>query len=193
MSINIFIIRHFKTFYDSNDYEKIRYEKAFEYSKPFVDFIGKFIEKNPKINRIKFITSPQDRTVITSLIISSDLKTNILKEKIRNVEIIDPIIDKIVDRDPKNNRKDFVCNYFKKRINSDFNENTIYIYITHSSVIYSTFKCIIDNLVHKTTTDFAERIHCFSLSYLIKSKDKVIFEFNKNMKKQNIDQANKKN
>ena len=183
MSINIFIIRHFKTFYDSNDLEKIRYEKGFDQSKFFVEFIGKFIDKNPKINKIKFITSPQDRTIITSLIISSNLKTYILKQKIRNIEIIDPVIDKQVDRDPKKKRKDNVCGYFKNKIQSEFNDNTIYIYITHSSIIYNTFKCIIDNMVHKTTTDFNEKIHGFSLSYLIKSKDKIHFEFNKNMKK----------
>jgi hypothetical protein len=183
MSINIFIIRHFKTFVDSNDVEKINYEKGFEHSKPFVDFIGKFIEKNSKINKIKFITSPQDRTIITSLIISSDLKTNILKDKIRNIEIIDPIIDKKIDRDPHKKRKNYRCNYLKKQIYSEFDENTIYIYITHSSVIYNSFKCIIDSVSNKITTDFNEKIHGFSLSYLIKSKDKIVFEFNKNMKK----------
>lgn len=73
MNENIIIIRHFETFKDENNNERIYYNKSLKKSEKYLEFIKKYINDNPKITKIKFFTSKHDRTIMTSLIISNGL------------------------------------------------------------------------------------------------------------------------
>ena len=160
---NIFIIRHFKTSYDSDKNERLIYDNALKDSNLFVNFIYKYLKENSYIKNITFISSPQDRTIITSLIICNHLKT-VLKNKDYNIN--DPIIDNILDRDPNRKIKlDILKKYFKKEINEKFNEDTLYILITHSSKIYNLYKSIIE--IYSKEIDFSKKhIYTNSLTYI---------------------------
>ena len=182
-NFNIIIIRHFKTVNDKkNKEEKIIYKDAFEQSKPFIKFIKKYVDKYNKINKIKFISSPQDRTIMTGLIISTILKSDIIENRIKKIIIEDPIIEEVIDRDPHKKKHIITCKVLKEQISKEYDENTLYIFITHSSLIYNTFSCLLNSYLKDKIEFFAEKIHSYSLSYIIKSNNKISYEFNKNLK-----------
>lgn len=181
-NFNIIIIRHFKTTNNKNKEEKIIYEDAFDQAKPFINFINKYINKYDKIDKIKFISSPQDRTIITGLIISSILKSDIIENKIKKIIIEDPIIEEVIDRDPHKKKHITTCKVLSKKISEEYDENTLYIFITHSSLIYNTFSCLLNSHLKNKLDNFAEKIHSYSLSYIVKRNNKITYEFNKNLK-----------
>jgi len=182
ININLIIIRHFKTFRDQKNNEKIKYNNAFEHSTSFIKFIKNTLDKSPEINNIKFITSPQERTIITGLIISNCIKNEIIEKKIKNnIKITEPVIDDILDRDPNKEKEKDMHDYFKNN-SLNFNSNTLYIYITHSSVIYTFFKCLMDFLKVSTTFDLEKHISSYSLTYVGKKENTIKYKFNKNMK-----------
>lgn len=195
---NIIIIRHFKTSHDSDNNEKIIYDNALIDSNLFINFIYKYLKENTYIKDITFISSPQDRTIMTSLIICSHLKTA-LKNKDYNIN--DPIIDNILDRDPnKKINLDILKKYLKKEINEKFNGDTLYIFVTHSSIIYNLYKSIIE--IYSKEIDFSKKhIYTNSLTYIQiidinneyknldnkKKKFKIISKFNLKIKKKNLE------
>lgn len=184
MRDNIFIMlfRHFKTSINLNGEEKINYSNSFQRAEIFVNQINDFIKKYPQIKKIKFFTSDKERTLVTSLVISSKIKSNIIEKKQKSIKIYDPLIEKNIDRDPKKIYKDKICNYFNDKINYSYEEDTLYIYITHSSVIHNLFKCMLEECTGKPVEDFKnKKIHGYSLSYIAKKNGKVTYEFNNKM------------
>ena len=175
----LMLIRHFETFQNSKNKEKIKFKESFNKSIWFIDFIEIYIKKYPQIKKIKFFTSEHERTIMTSLILSSSIKSEILKNKFLNIQIFDPIINDMIDRDPKKKNKKNVCIYFKKNIEELFEEDTLYIYITHSSIIYNLFKCILENILNTKFEHFNKRIHDYSISCIAKTNDKLSYIFNK--------------
>lgn len=175
----LMLIRHFETYYDKKNNEKIKFDESFKKADMFVKYIKKFIDKYPDIKKIKFYTSDQDRTIMTSLVLSSILKSEIIKNNIKNIKIYDPIIDNIIDRDPKKNKSDKICQEFQNMIKNEMKENTLHIYITHSSIIYNLFKCILYYLFGEKFNDSNKKIHNYSISYVAKNYDKIHYNFNK--------------
>lgn len=176
----IMIIRHFETF---KGIEKIKFNKSFEKSQLFINYIESFINKYSDIKKIKFYTSDQERTIMTSLILSSNLKSEIIKNKFTNLKIYDPIINNKIDRDPKKKNKNQTCNYFKNTIEKSLDDETLYIYVTHSSIIYDLFKCIVDYFIGEQIDDFNKKIHRYSISTIVNNKDMVNYNFNKKIDK----------
>lgn len=172
----LMIIRHFETYKNK---EKIKFNESFEKSQYFINYIENFIKKYPEIKKIKFYTSDQERTIMTSLILSSNLKSEIIKNKISNIHIYDPVINNKIDRDPKKKNKHHTCNYFKNIVDKSLSDDTLYIYITHSSIISNLFKCILEYLANDDIDDFNKRIHHYSISTVVKFNDKVHYNFNK--------------
>ena len=175
----IMLIRHFETIYNSKNKEKIKFNESFDKAILFVNYIEDFINKNPQIKKIKFFTSDHERTIMTSLILSSSIKSKILKKKFAKIHISDPKIDDMIDRDPTKKNKKNTCIYFQKKIEDFFKDDTLYIYITHSSVIYNLFKCILDNLSEANLNDYNKRIHSYSISSITKINGQVSHIFNK--------------
>ena len=173
---HIMIIRHFDTYKDN---EKIKYKESFIKSELFVNYIKKFIDRYPKINKIKFYTSDYDRTIMTSLILSSNLKNKIIDNQFEKIKINDPKITKILDRDPKKKKKYKIGDFFADTSDSKLNDDTLYIYITHSSVIYNLFKSILEYCTNDKIDNFHERIHRYSISTITKNNDKIKYVFNK--------------
>lgn len=186
MKKNCFIIfiRHFETYNSSKNKERINYSTSFESASGFVENIKFIADKYPQIKKIKFLTSDHERTLLTSLVISSKLKSEILEKKFKYIDINDPVINEFVDRDPQKKNKHVICNYFYKKIESSFDDDTLYIIVTHSSIIYNLFKCILEFCVGNEFSEFEnKRIHGYSLSYITKYDNKVTYGFNKKIKK----------
>ena len=175
----LMLIRHFETYYDSNKHEKIKFNDSFYKASIFAEHIKKFIKEFPEIKKIKFYTSNRERTIMTALVLSSTLKSELIKNNLQNVEIYDPVIDNIVDRDPKKIKIDHICNTFYNLIDKKFKDNTLYIYVTHSSIICDLFRCVLEYLVNKKTDNFHKKIYNYSLSYVVRKNDKVSYLFNK--------------
>ena len=95
----IIFIRHFETQNDSKK-EKINYSTSFINAMSFIENIKNIIDKYPQIKKIKFLTSDHERTLVTSLVISSKIKSEMLEKKFKQIEIDDPVINEYVDRDP---------------------------------------------------------------------------------------------
>jgi hypothetical protein len=174
------IIRHFDTVRGT---DKIKFNESLEKSHQFVYYISEFLDKYPEIKKIKFYTSDQDRTIITSLILSSKLKSEIIRKKINNLQVYDPTINNKIDRDPKKKYKIQTCNYFKYIVDKTFDDKTLYIYITHSSIIYDLFKCITEYLINDRVEIQNNKIHSYSISTIISNNDKVNYTFNKKIDK----------
>lgn len=199
-NLNIILIRHFKTFYDSNKNEKIDYEDSFDYATLFINKIKEHIDKYENIKKIKFISSNQDRTLMTSLVISSKIKSDILNNKFKKIKIYDPKINDMVDRDPNKKNKEKMSKYFNKKIKK-FDQDTLYIIISHSSVIYNLFNCILEscsginlnnhnpnnnnqyNNQHNNQYNNHLHIHSFSISWIFKYNNIVDYELNQKIKK----------
>jgi hypothetical protein len=170
METHIFIIRHFET--DNN--EKINYQNSIKEVVSFIKVINEYIKKF-NINEIDIITSPQDRTLITGLILSNYLKD------INNIKVNSPTIDNIIDRDPKKKRREEIKHHFK-HTKSIYKNKTIIIYVTHSSVYYTIFESILKNIGVKTINE-SNKIHKYSLSYINKNNKNVEYLFNLNLRK----------
>lgn len=179
----IILIRHFKTYINSKNKEKINYSTSFENSHGFIENIKSFTEKYPQIKKIKFLTSDHERTLLTSLVISTKLKSEILKKKLKYIEIDDPVINVFVDRDPFKKNKNLVCEYFNKKIENSFNDNTLYVIVTHSSIIYNLYKCIFEIFTEDEFTEYEnKKIHSYSFSYIIRNDNRISYSFNKKIK-----------
>ncbi len=172
----LMIIRHFETYKNS---EKIKFNDSTAKSQIFIDYIKKYIKKYPNITKIKFYTSNQDRTIMTSLILSSNLKNEIINNTISNLQIFEPEINDVLDRDPKKIKKHDTCKNFKNIIKKIMDDSTLYIFITHSSVIYNLFKCIIKFFTDEEFNDPNKKIHHYSVSTLVKYDNKIHHNFNK--------------
>jgi len=173
------LIRHFETFQNSKKIEKIKFKDSFDKAISFTNFIESYIKKYPQIKKIKFYTSEHERTMMTSLILSSSIKSEMLKNKFLNIQVIDPVLHDMIDRDPKKQKTQSTCVFFEKKLEESFKEDTLYIHITHSSIIYNLFKCILEYLLDIKMKDFKERIHNHSISSIAKIDDKVSYIFNK--------------
>lgn len=179
---NIIIIRHFETFEDTNKNEKINYEKSLIKSPKYIEYIIKYINDNPNINKIKFYTSKYDRTIMTSLILCNGLKSQIILNKLKTIKIYDPIITDILNRDPhKKNHKE-ICNNIKNSINDKLKDDTLYLFVSHSSLIYNLFECLCKLYSSKYKGETKNRIHTYSLSFIKKTKNSLKYDFNVNMK-----------
>ena len=172
----IMIVRHFETF---KGVEKIKFRESFEKSQLFINYIESFIDKYPEIKKIKFYTSNQERTIMTSIILSSNLKSEIINNNIFNLKIYDPVINDNLDRDPKKIYKIKTCNYFKNIIDKSLDDKTLHIYVTHSSVIYNLFKCMLEYLTDSKIDDFNKKIHSYSISTIVGKNDRISYSFNK--------------
>lgn len=173
------IIRHYKTVKHHHK-ENIIYDKTFDKSKPYVKMIIKLCDKS-KFNKITFVCSPQDRTIMTSLILSSALKSYFIKKKISHIEIVDPIIDEKINRDP---RKTKTFTDYEKVINKydhGPNSKSLIIFITHSSVIHSLYKSILYHYTQVHDQTKSTHIKTWSLSYAMVTNDKFYHKFNIDM------------
>lgn len=182
MDKNIIIIRHFETFKDENNNERIYYNKSLKKLEKYLEFIIKYINDNPKINKIKFLTSKYDRTIMTSLIISNGLKSKIINNKLRTIEIHDPIITDIADRDPHKQKHKEICKKIIYEVDNKLSENTLYLFTTHSSLIYNIFNCFCKLYSSEYKKIPKTHIHTYSLSYMKKTKKSFEYDFNINMK-----------
>lgn len=185
MDKNIIIIRHFETFKDANNNERIYYNKSLKKSNEYLEFIEKYINNNPKINKIKLLTSNHDRTIMTSLIISNGLKSKIIYNKLTSIEIYEPIISNILDRDPHKKKHKEICKKIINNIDSKLTENTLYLFITHSSLIFNLFNCFCNLYSNEYIKIPKSHIHKNSLSYIKKTKKSFEYDFNINMKYKN--------
>lgn len=181
----ILIMRHLKTYTDTKKQEKIIYDDAFEKTKSYVDFIIKVAEKNPNIKNIVIVCSPQERTLMTGLILSSSLKSKIISSPnmlniSKSINIVDPVIESNIDRDPKKERNK---KYYLETMNKYYTNNSICILITHSSIIYNLYKCILENIKKVKLESFEKKIKSYSLSYIYKDNHKIYNKFNIDMKK----------
>lgn len=170
METHVFIIRHFETDGD----EKINYKNSVKEVNSFINFIFNYINKN-NIKEIDIFISPQERTLITGLILSNYLKD------IPNIKVNSPVINKIIDRDPKKKKKETINNYFKNT-REIYKNNTITIYVTHSSTYFSIFEGILKNVGVKSKTE-TKKIHEYSLSYITRTNKEVEYLYNINPKK----------
>jgi len=179
---NIIIIRHFETFKDENNNERIYYNKSLKKIEKYLEFIKKYMNDNLKINKIKFFTSKYDRTIMTSLIIANGLKSKIINNQLRTIEIYNPIITDVVDRDPRKQKNKEICNKIIYDVDNKLSENTLYLFITHSSSICNIFNCFckLYSTGHKKISK--THIHRYSLSYIKKTKKTFECDFNINMK-----------
>ena len=182
--MHFMLIRHFETFYNDDGQEKIKYKKSFSKGSLFINFIKSYLSKYTGIKKIRFYTSDYERTLLTSLVLSSLSETEIIDGTLSGVKIYDPVLNEMIDRDPKKRNKKNVCEYFKKNIETSFEPDTLYIYITHSSVIYNLFKCVLDWVLEREMPDFSKRIHGYSVSYISKIDNRVSYMFNKKIREQ---------
>lgn len=182
MKKNIFIIRHFETTTDNNKNKKISYKKSLIYLELFVNFIKKHISENPYIKSIKFYTSEHDRTIITAYMLFSKLQTDIILNNIESIDIHKPEISDIIDRDPKKNKHQSVCKQIINKIEPKFKSDTLYIFITHSSLISNLFKCFYNIYTDNDIKKIDKKIHSYSLSFISKIDDKLTYKFNVNMR-----------
>lgn len=185
---NIIIIRHFETFKDENNNERIYYNESSRKLKKYLEFIEKYINNNSnannsqKINKIKIFTSNYDRTIITSLIICNGLKSEIISNRLKSIEIFEPVITDILDRDPHKKKHKEICKKITNDINNKLNEDTLYLFITHSSLICNIFNCFCKLYSNEYKKVSKSHIHRYSLSYIKKTKKICEYDFNINMK-----------
>ncbi len=175
-------MRHFETIKDSRNNEKILYDKSLEKSLIFTEFIKKYLDDRPNINRIKFYVSKHERTIISALILSNQIKSKIILNKFKPIEISDPVIIDIIDRDPKAKKHKKNCNKIKNDLEPTLKNNTLYIFVSHSSIIFNLFECFCKFYSNKYKENFINKIHSYSLSFINKTKDRLIYDFNINMK-----------
>jgi len=184
---NIIIMRHFKTFDDFFGNQKIIYDKSLIQSNLFVDFIINHLTTNKYINKIKIYTSNHERTIDTVNILISKLKSKIIKKKIKSIEIFDPIISNTIDRDPLKKKHINICQKIKNEIESKLKHDTLYIFTTHSSLIYNLFECFLNIYADKNKElinlkKIKKHIHSYSLSFISIKNDNLKYKFNINMK-----------
>lgn len=179
---NIIIIRHFETMKDSDGNEKVLYDKSLIKSIKFIEFIKKYLENKPNIKKIKFYVSKHDRTIISALILCNQIKSKIISNQFNMIEIFDPVITDIIDRDPKLKKHKETCNKIKNNLEPYLNSDTLYIFVSHSSVIYNLFECFCKIFSNKYKEKYTGKIHSYSLSYINKQKNRIIYDFNINMK-----------
>ena len=180
---NIIILRHFETWVDKKGQERIYYDKSLKKSDKFVKFIKKYISDKQYINNIKFYTSEHDRTIMTSLILVSKLKSLIVNNNDKQIKMHEPIIIDMLNRDP--NKKKYKNNYhkFKNEIDNKLKNDTLYIYVTHSSTIYNLFKYLSKFYSDKKYKQkHIDKIHTYSLSFISKDDNQLTCDFNINMK-----------
>lgn len=173
------IIRHYKT-EKHHHKENIIYDKTFDKSKRYVKMIVKLCKKS-KFNKITFVCSPQDRTMMTSLILSSALKSYFIANKIYDIKIIDPIIDEKINRDPHKNKSFTDYEKVIKKYDQGPNSKSLVIFITHSSVIYSLYKSIIYHWTQERVQSNSTHIKTWSLSYAMITDGKFYHKFNIDM------------
>ena len=152
--MHFMLIRHFETFHNSNGEEKIKFKSSYDKASFFIEFIKSYISKYGGIKKIKFFTSDYERTLLTSLILSSLIKTEIIDGNIDGIKIYEPVLNNMIDRDPRKKNKKHVCEYFKNTIENNIEPETLYIYVTHSSVIYNLFKCVLEHVLGKQIQSF---------------------------------------
>jgi hypothetical protein len=178
MNKHIIIMRHFETFKDKHGKEKIYYDDSNDKSVVFVNFIKDYINKHPDINKIKFYSSNHERTLMTSLIVSSCIKSEIINGNFKKINIDDPSINNIIDRDPSKKKHIKRCEIINQKINNKLKDDTLYIFITHSSVISNLFYCFVNMFAKKDFKTKSEKIHSYSLSYITKIDNKLTWDFN---------------
>lgn len=179
---NIIIIRHFETFKDDTKCEKIDYNKSLKKSVKYVKYIQNYIDENSNIKKIKFFTSKHDRTIMTSLILCSGIKTKIISNELNSIEIYDPVISDMIDRDPTKTNYKKVCKKINNSVNEKLSDDTLYIFVTHSSLIYNLFNCLCKLYSDKYKEKPKSHIHTYSLSLIKKTKKTLTCDFNINMK-----------
>lgn len=173
------IIRHYKT-EKHHHKENIIYNKTFDKSKSYVKMIVKLCNKS-KFNKITFVCSPQDRTMMTSLILSSALKSYFIANRIHNIKIIDPIIDEKINRDPHKNKSFTDYEKVIKKYDDSSNTKSLVIFITHSSVIHSLYKSIMYYYTQDRVQVNPTHIKTWSLSYAMVTNGKFYHKFNIDM------------
>ncbi len=179
---NIIIMRHFETIKDTSGNEKILYDKSLEKSKQFTEFIRKYLENKPEINKIVFYVSKHERTLISALILSNQIKSKIILNKLRPIQINDPVINDIIDRDPKKKKNKKTCEKIKNDLDPVLKSDTLYIFVSHSSVILNLFECFCKSYSGKYNDKLENKIHSYSLSLINKSDKRLIYDFNINMR-----------
>lgn len=176
---NIIIFRHLKTWIDDKGYERIQYDKSLKKSEKFVKFIKKFISDKQYINKIKFYTSEHDRTIMTSLILVSKLKSEMIDNNINQIKIYETTIIDILNRDPTKKKYKTNYNNFKNKIDKKLNDDTLYIYVTHSSTIYNLFEYLCKFYSDgKYKQNYIDKIHTYSLSFISKTDNRLTYDFN---------------
>ena len=170
--VNQIIIRHFKT-----QNNKIDYKNSYEEAKPYILFIKKYVEQN-NIKEIDIYTSPQERTLITSLVIHMYLRD------LKNIVIHKPRINEHLNRDPLKRKIDSLLQYFSSHIKT--NENKLTINVTHSSVYSTIFVGLLcgtnNECSHKYDSMYVKKkIHEHSLSWIKSNTNKNDFDFNMRM------------
>lgn len=175
--MHLLLIRHFRT--DSDN--KIDYVNSPKEAEPYIHFIIEYIKSN-NIELVEIFSSPQDRTFLTSIILSNILKDS---KDLNKIQINYPLINKMIDRDPSKERVEDTQKYFKKILknNNFYIKNKLVIYITHSSIYYNIFKSIIDLLSGNNKLDIKQRIHRNSLSWIRFIDKKLKYNFNIQMNK----------
>ena len=168
------VIRHFKTLKGT---EQINYTDSYSEAEPYIKKLKELINDN-KIELVKIKSSPQDRAILTSLILYIKLK-DILTQN--SIKIVKPEVEKYLDRDPskKNTEKikQFFIKYCSKKSKS---EKVIVINITHSSVYHTVYKAMFDGMTGKNNKEPKKtHIHGNSISYIEYINDKTVnWEFN---------------
>jgi hypothetical protein len=176
---NIIIFRHFETWIDDKGQERIYYEKSLKKSEKFIKFIIKYISDKQYINKIKFHTSEHDRTIMTSLILVSKLKSEMIVNNMKQIKIYEPTIIDILNRDPSKKKYKKNCDKFKNKINNKLKDDTLYIYVTHSSTIYNLFKYMCKFYSRgKFKKNYIDKIHTYSLSFISKVDKHLTYDFN---------------
>ena len=70
------------------------------------------------------------------------------------------------------------CNALNPKLNGD----TLYIFISHSSTILNLFEYFCKIYSSKYNKKYTNKIHSYSLSFITKTSDRLMFDFNINMK-----------
>ncbi len=175
---HIIIMRHFETFINKFGKEKIHYNDSNDKSIIFINFIKNYINKYDDITKIKFYTSNHERTLMTSLILSSSIKTHIINDNFKKIDIDNPVVNNIIDRDPSKKKHIKRCEIINEKINNKLKPDTLYIFVTHSSIINDFFYCFVNMYAKKDFKIKNEKIHNYSLSYITKINNKLTWDFN---------------
>ena len=181
----IIMIRHFETYRNIKNKEKVNYNESFNKANNFIKNIKLFLNKHPNITNIKFLTSEHERTLVTSLILSSAFKNEIINKKIV-INIEDPIILDFIDRDPKKSNIKHNTSNFIKYLNNNKSNNTLLIFITHSSCLSYLFNSCINNVYsyfskNVPVINIEQKIFDYSLSTLSVHDTVIDYTFNKNI------------